>query len=223
MPAECARCRAAVPPDRLDCPACHVLVHAELLKSLSAAADEHARRWVLVEIRDRNDNRIELTYDEEGRLVEALDSAGRTIGIDRTRSGHIGGLHVRDAARDRWIHVSRYTYDDAGDLAAAFDAEGHATRFHYDEEHRLTRKTDREGLAFCFVYDRQGRCVEAWGEYPGQADPSLAEDVPAKLADGAKARGVRTDWATSVRRCCPAAARLRVLPLPTRFSPNIRC
>jgi Zn-dependent protease len=43
MPAECARCRAAVPPDRLDCPACHVLVHAELLKSLSAAADEHAR------------------------------------------------------------------------------------------------------------------------------------------------------------------------------------
>src|SRR5262249_31350355 len=35
-----------------------------------AAVDDAARRWRLIEIRDRNNNRIELTYDEEGRLSE---------------------------------------------------------------------------------------------------------------------------------------------------------
>jgi len=81
-------------------------------------------------------------------------------------------------------------YDAAGNLAAAFDTEGHPTRYQYDDEHRLTREIDPEGLAFSFVYDREGRCVETWGETPGKRDPSLAEDVPAKLADGTRARGV---------------------------------
>src|SRR5215468_4723507 len=154
--------------------------------------DESARRWRLIEIHDRNGNRIELTYDEEGRLCEAIDSAGRTIKILSTRAGRIASLRVCNAhARGRWIAAATFIYDEEGNLTAAVDAEGHAARYAYDDEHRLMRESDRTGLTFCFSYDRQGRCVETWGEYPGKRDPSLAEDVPATLADRrTRARGV---------------------------------
>jgi YD repeat-containing protein len=157
-----------------------------------AATDQAARRWRLIELRDRNENRIELTYDEDGRLSEVIDSAGRTVAVESTRDGRIAALHLSNArAQGRWIAVVHYSYDREGNLTAAFDAEGHATRYAYDDEHRLTRETDRTGLAFCFTYDRRGRCTETWGERPGGRDPSLAEDVPATLANRrTRARGV---------------------------------
>src|SRR5262249_30954768 len=140
-----------------------------------AALDEVARVWRLIELRDRNENRITLTY-EAGRLVEVCDSADRRISIESTREGRIAGLHVYNAvSQGRWIAVARYSYDEQGNLGAAFDAEGHATRYQYDGEHRLTSETDRAGLRFNFVYDREGRCVETWGEPVGRRDPSLAE------------------------------------------------
>jgi RHS repeat-associated protein len=168
-----------------------VLDKGDGLRRVFAAVDEEARRWRLIEIRDRNDNTIELTYDDAGRLCEVVDSAGRTIGIETTRAGRIASIQIKSArAQGRWVPVARYVYDERGNLAAAVDAEGHATRYEYDDAHRLTRETDRCGLAFCFVYDRAGRCVETWGEYPGRRDPSLAGDVPNVLADGARARGI---------------------------------
>jgi len=169
-----------------------VLDGGDGVRRVFAAVDEEARRWKLIEIRDRNDNRIELTYDERGLLCEVTDSAGRTIGVESTRAGRIASIQIKNArALGRWIAVARFSYDDDGNLVAAIDAEGYATRYQYDEEHRLTREIDRCGLAFCFLYDRRGRCVETWGEYPGKRDPSLAEDVPPVLADGTtRARGV---------------------------------
>jgi RHS repeat-associated protein len=157
-----------------------------------AAVDDAGARWKLIELRDRNANKIELTYDAEGRLAEIVDSAGRVVAIENTRAGRIASVHVHNArAQGRWMAVARYAYDDAGNLAAAFDAEGHVARYAYDDQHRLVCETDRSGLAFRFVYDRAGRCVETWGDYSGMRDPSLAEGLPAKLADGhTRARGV---------------------------------
>ena len=96
------------------------------------------------------------------------------------------------------------------------DAEGHVARYQYDDEHRLTRETDREGLAFSFVYDRQGRCVETWGEYPGQArsEPRRGRACEARgrharprrasradrLRPGAVHRGRRLDAGPPLRR-----------------------
>lgn len=169
-----------------------VLDQGDGIARVFAAVDDEAERWKLIEIRDRNDNRIELTYDEQGRLSEVTDSAGRVIGVESTRAGRIAAIHVRNArAQGRWIAVASYSYDAQGNLAAATDAEGHTVRYAYDDEHRLTRSIDRAGLAFSYVYDREGRCVEAWGEFPGQRDPSLADGVPEVLADGVtKARGI---------------------------------
>ncbi|MBW2455212.1 MAG: RHS repeat protein, partial [Deltaproteobacteria bacterium] len=87
----------------------------------------------------------------------------------------------------KWIHFATYGYDDRGNLVSVRDAAGHSARFDYDDAHRLTTHTDRAGLAFHFIYDREGRCVESWGDYPGDRDPSLAASVPDKLADGARA------------------------------------
>jgi RHS repeat-associated protein len=169
-----------------------VLEKGDGVRRVFAAVDEVAQHWKLVELRDRNDNRIELTYDDAGRVVEIVDNAGRTVAIETTRAGRMAALHVSNArARGRWVAIVRFTYDEEGNLVAAIDAEGHVARYAYDDAHRLIRETDRTGLAFCFVYDREGRCVETWGEHPGKLDPSLAEDVPAKLADGqTRARGV---------------------------------
>jgi RHS repeat-associated protein len=168
-----------------------VLDTGDGVRRVFAAIDESARRWRLIELRDRNDNCTELTYDDRGHLVEVLDSSGRSVVVETSSAGRIAALHVRNAiAQGRWVAVARFTYDKAGNLTAATDAEGHAERFVYDEEHRLTRKTECEGLVFSFVYDREGRCVEGWGEYPSGRDPSLADDVPATLADGSRARGI---------------------------------
>jgi RHS repeat-associated protein len=171
---------------------CLVLDKGDGIQRVFAAVDERARRWKLIALRDRNDNRIELTYDDAGRLCEVIDSVGRTVRLVSTRAGRIGSVHVYNArSQGQWVAAARYSYDEAGNLTAAIDAEGHAARFAYDDEHRLTRKTDRCGLVFHFAYDRAGRCVETWGDYPGRRDPSLAENVPVLLADGrTRARGV---------------------------------
>ena len=61
----------------------------------------------LIALRDRNDNQIELTYDDAGHLVEVLDSAGRTVAVEPARNGRIASLHVRNAVlQGRWIAVA---------------------------------------------------------------------------------------------------------------------
>jgi RHS repeat-associated protein len=149
-------------------------------------------RWyALAAITDRNDNRINLHY-QDGRLSEIHDCVGRVVRLSLTPEGRIAAVQTKNAAeRGRWVEFARYGYDAEGNLVSVTDAAGHCARFAYDEEHRLVTHTDRAGLAFHFVYDAKGRCVESWGDYPGQADPSLADDLPDKLADGiSDAKGV---------------------------------
>jgi RHS repeat-associated protein len=152
--------------------------------------DERARRHRLLAIEDRNKNRIALTYGDAG-LVEVIDSAGRTVRFTATREGRIATVAVQDAGpQGRWVVFATYTYDEQGDLVRVEDADGHATHYTY-EDHLLTSWRDATGLTFHFRYDRERRCIETWGDYPGGKDHSLAEDVPALLADGVtRAKGI---------------------------------
>jgi RHS repeat-associated protein len=155
-------------------------------------ATGEGKRYRLSAIQDRNDHRIELFYDERGRLQEIVDSVGRKILVGTNADGRITSYKVDDPSPGgHAITFARYLYDAAGNLVDATDADGHVCRYAYDDEHRLTRDTDRAGLTFHFRYDERGRCIESWGDYGERPDPSLADDVPATLADGTtRAKGI---------------------------------
>jgi len=142
-------------------------------------------------IDDRNRNRIALTYDN-GKLVEIKDSAGRVVKVTPNKEGRIAALEVKNAEHQgQWIAFARYEYDDKGRLVRAKDADGYAWTYAYDEFNRLVRETDRVGLTFCFRYDEKDRGIEAWGEYLGKKDPSLADDLPKFLYDRhTRAKGI---------------------------------
>jgi RHS repeat-associated protein len=151
---------------------------------LFSAADARGKRYRLDAVEDGNTNRIALTYEND-RLVEVIDSAGRVIRVGVTLEGQIASFKVKNAvAQGNLVAFATYTYDDRGNLMMARDADGFSARYDYDGDHRLTVDTDRTGLTFHFVYDREGRCVESWGDYPGNLDPSLTDDLPKRLADG---------------------------------------
>ncbi|WP_437330874.1 RHS repeat-associated core domain-containing protein [Sorangium sp. So ce381] len=142
-------------------------------------------------IADRWGNRIVLDH-EQGHLVQVTDATGRVVRVVRGRDGHIAALEAKNALEQgRWVPFVRYSYDAHGRLTGAEDADGELTTYAYDERNLLTSTTGPTGLTFFFRYDAASRCVETWGEAPGATDISLAEDVPAVLADHeTKARGV---------------------------------
>jgi YD repeat-containing protein len=152
---------------------------------------DEGKTFRLSAIDDRNKNRIALAY-EDGKLAEVKDSAGRVIKVASTKEGHISSLHVKNAEHQgQWIRFAHYDYDDKGRLVRVTDADGYAWTYAYDEFNRLVRDTDRVGLSFCFRYDAQDRGIEAWGEYIGKKDPSLADDVPQFLYDRTtRAKGI---------------------------------
>lgn len=144
----------------------------------------------LAEIRDRNNNKIVLEYDQNV-LARVRDSAGRVIALQRNAQGRIAGLLVYNAVlRGQWVVFASYAYDAEGHLTSVTDGDGSVHRFRY-AEHLLVEHESPSGLVFHYRYRPDGRCVESWGDYPGRADASLADDVPEYLADGAtKAKGV---------------------------------
>jgi RHS repeat-associated protein len=151
---------------------------------LFSAGDEAGKRFRMTAIQDRNKNRIALTYEDE-RLVEITDSAGRRVRVLHTKEGRIASFQAKNAvAEGRWIAFATYAYDDRGRLASVTDADGFTARYAYDDDDRLTDDADRTGLTFHFRYDGEGRCIESWGDYPGQRDPSLIDDLPKYLHDG---------------------------------------
>ncbi len=162
----------------------------DVWRIFSTSFDE-GKSFRLTAIEDRNKNRIALTYDD-GKLVEIKDSAGRTIKVTSTKQGRIASIEVKNSENHgQWIAFGRYQYDDLGRLVRVTDADDYSWTYEYDQYNRLVRDTDRVGLSFCFRYDEKDRGIEAWGEYAGRKDPSLADDLPMFLADGkTRAKGI---------------------------------
>jgi RHS repeat-associated protein len=149
-------------------------------------ADSKGKRYRLSLVRDRNGNQVTLDY-ADGRLVQITDSVGRVVRVSHTAEGRIASLAVQDrgpgVTEGPWVTFVTYTYDELGDLIGVRDRDGHFTGFAY-EDHRLTRHAYPTGLTYQYVYDAKGRCIETWGDYPGHVDPSIADGVSRRLADG---------------------------------------
>ncbi|WP_420829688.1 DUF6531 domain-containing protein [Polyangium aurulentum] len=167
------------------------LVDGRRLSFLEVSPLPGGKRYRLTQVVDRHQNKTTLVY-REGVLSEIVDCVGRVVRVSATREGRIGGLALKNARQGgAWTAIVRYFYDGAGRLITVEDADGARTSFSYDDDNRLLSQTRPSGLTFFYRYDRRGRCVETWGEHPGGDDPSLAPDVPVRLADGeTRAKGV---------------------------------
>jgi RHS repeat-associated protein len=136
----------------------------------------------LTTIEDRDGNRIQLSYDRFGGLERITDAEERVFDLERDRAGRITAIdapHPEGAGR---VVVSRFAYDEQGDLVAAVDALGNTFRYVY-VNHLLVQETDPSGHSFYFAYDgadHDAWCVRTWGD-GGVFDRLLTYD---------KARGV---------------------------------
>jgi RHS repeat-associated protein len=120
-----------------------------------ADASENGR---LRAIADRNGNRIDVEYTDDGTLARLRHSGGYLVRVEHER-GLLTGLLLGDAADTADIEVARYEYDDSGRLANVFNSSRKALRFSYDAAGRLVRWEDRTGTWYGYRYDSQGRCV----------------------------------------------------------------
>jgi RHS repeat-associated protein len=117
---------------------------------------------VLVRVRDRFGNRIELAY-EGGHLARVVDTAGREVRLVYDARERITRVEVW--ARAALQQGVDYAYSDDGDLASVTDALGHRDLFEYDGVHRMVRKKTRAGKSFRYDYHPDdGRCVRSAAE-----------------------------------------------------------
>jgi len=93
-----------------------------------------------------------VAHDENGRITEVTNEAGRKLQFTYDADGHL-----KDVTDPLGRKVS-YTYTD-GNLATVTDVGGGVTHYGYDEAHRLTSVTDPLGHAVVTEYDELGRAV----------------------------------------------------------------
>lgn len=115
----------------------------------------------LAAIADRNGNRIELDYGDDGLPVELRHSGGYRLAI-ASQERRITELRLRDQAGED-ISLVRFGYDDAGQLTEVINSAGLPFRFGYDTAGRITGWEDRNGQRFAYFYDDLGRCVRTEG------------------------------------------------------------
>lgn len=140
-----------------------------------------ASRFVLTETRDRNGNRISLSWS--AALVTATDSVGRVVELPLDGDGHFTSIGVVQPDGSVLV-AARYLYAD-GLLASAEDADGFASRHAYGPAAELVQLTNRAGLETFWRYDDRLRCDETWQTIGGMIDASIDATVPKVLADGA--------------------------------------
>jgi YD repeat-containing protein len=110
----------------------------------------------LSQLGDRNDNRILLDYDAQGRLSQLHDSFNDVRIELGYKLGRVEQIERLFPDHSREVLVS-YHYDAAGDLTEVCDAAGHLQRrFAYDSGQRMVEHQRPTGLR-CYY---QWACVE---------------------------------------------------------------
>jgi RHS repeat-associated protein len=111
-------------------------------------------------ISDRNTNRIDIRYDEEGAPAEITHTGGYRIGIG-TYDNRITSFTLLSDPDQPVLRA--FDYDDNGNLSAVFNSSGLPLCFEYDDRRRMTRWEDRNHTWYSYQYDEAGRCVFTTG------------------------------------------------------------
>ena len=123
----------------------------------------------LSQLGDRNDNRILLDYDAQGRLSQLRDPFNDVrieLGYSRQWTGRVEQIERLFPDQSREVLAS-YHYDAAGDLAEVRDAIGHVQRrFAYDSGQRMVEHQRPSGLRCYYqwacVDDAEWRVIRHW-------------------------------------------------------------
>ncbi|RPH66778.1 MAG: hypothetical protein EHM83_03140, partial [Burkholderiales bacterium] len=102
---------------------------------------------------------IRLRRDDTGRLAEASDSSGRSIGFDYA-GARLAALRLPDGER------VGYDYDAYGQLVGVRYPDGRTQRYHYEDPrafHLLTGITDSDGRRSRYAYDDALRVSSSQG------------------------------------------------------------
>ncbi|MGP3928277.1 DUF6531 domain-containing protein [Streptomyces sp. 8N616] len=113
----------------------------------------------ITSITDRNSNAITFRY-HDGSPAEILHTGGYHVGIT-VHEGHVSQLTLRSGP-DHTV-ITRYGYDQHGNLSEIYDASGQPLTLSYDDQRRITGWEDRVGTCFAYTYDLQGRCIRTLG------------------------------------------------------------
>jgi RHS repeat-associated protein len=111
-------------------------------------------------ITDRNTNRIDFRYTENGDPCEVTHSGGYRIGI-AVYDNRITSLTLLSDPDQPVLRA--FDYDTAGNLAAVYNSSGLPLLFEYDDKRRMTRWEDRNHTWYSYEYDPAGKCVFTTG------------------------------------------------------------
>jgi RHS repeat-associated protein len=142
----------------------------------------------LVSVTSRAGHQIGLRYRLDGAPESVSHSGGYRVNVAVT-GGRVVSLTLAGAgAGGQDVVLTRYGYDEAGNLAEVINSSGAPLGFSYDQAGRLTGWQDRNGWWYRYTYDPAGRCVR--GEGPdGRLSGTFSYDLDSLVSTHTDAAG----------------------------------
>lgn len=118
------------------------------------------------------DGTVSFTYDQNGNLLTAADSAGTTV-------REYDALNRITKYIDTQGNIIEYAYDAVGNLITLTYPGGRQVQYQYDASNRLVKVTDWAGRITSYEYDPNGRLVKTL--HPGGTSTTRAYDDASRL------------------------------------------
>ena len=106
-------------------------------------------------ITDANFKTTQFMYDSKGNLLQATDPFG-----NKTTMTYTADFNLISSKTDALGNVTKFTYDNNGNLTTVTDALGNTHSFVYDIVGNVISTTDSRGNATYFAYDTVGHMIQ---------------------------------------------------------------